>query len=878
MGHSPSAEVRFSPRPFAVRTAGLEISRLKEMRLVQSRALTLRLLEVRRSAAARRLAIADALYEAVGRCEPGPLKAALVALRRSVHNDRTLPESEWNESTRSAVGASLCDQIRALSALGADIQALETELEDSLKEETQLKRAAVRTITIDGGFRQGLLQASPILSAEADKWLDRPIDWASKQVVRRLATYIARAAAKVSPYSAFAGVGLGLWSSSHSERLAMLGSERAHVVVELNEALLDAIRAACQKEKGGSAGGAVRLNSTASLSQRQILFLRWVNGETITALAASPLVMYCMEHLLTSPSPTLVGLADGLAENVGRVQSGGVRAACEAAVERLAEIGLIEAVYPPALSIDELIQRVEARTETDPLLGPMRRLQAGLNDYAASVSHEERQASRRVAYTALTELSRHASIELGTAVRTGQDAYYDNVVSVDPLATANPNQWGDELAALDTVRKLLGLFDRNAPLRMRLAAFHRDVLGGRTVSFLEFFNSVHQILANGGDADWKQELEGVTNPMSPNERSSVDAVSRLYHLRHRARSWVRESPVDEHGAVSLQPTALKEWLAHRVGEHEIPASVAFHVQPVTGCRSVRLVLNAATCGYGRGISRVMYLIHQVDSPTLPNLRVPERGDGAIVAEIRGGLGSTLNLREAVLDDEICYPYLGRTLGANSGIRLSELRVVAEGVNGASVLRRGDGGQQVLPVHLGLMGEYFLPPAAQLLVRGFGATPTLYHPSRPFLHEDAWSVQPRGVKEFPRVNLGRLTLSRRTWILKSAEVPRQLKHETNSAFFARFHSWREQFGVPEVFYARSIPGAAFRRGQALLSKTWKPVYVDSFNWFLLEAFTRGLDAVGDLAVLQEALPHPDQPRIHGQQSDRMVELIVEVSGG
>lgn len=106
-------------------------------------------------------------------------------------------------------------------------------------------------------------------------------------------------------------------------------------------------------------------------------------------------------------------------------------------------------------------------------------------------------------------------------------------------------------------------------------------------------------------------------------------------------------------------------------------------------------------------------------------REPVAGDPAF-AEFCVSGGSNLDMRPRV-SRVIDYPFTGGD-GAEPGIPPTDLLVEYDGDRELLVLR-GPDGSTIRPLHLGLTSEVFLPPAQSLLVRGFGANPTVMMPDR-----------------------------------------------------------------------------------------------------------------------------------------------------
>jgi hypothetical protein len=173
---------------------------------------------------------------------------------------------------------------------------------------------------------------------------------------------------------------------------------------------------------------------------------------------------------------------------------------------------------------------------------------------------------------------------------------------------------------------------------------------------------------------------------------------------------------------------------------------------------------------------------------------------------------------------------------------------------------------VIPVYLGYLVPQVLPAIPRTLIL---LSPT----SMPSIN--VWGGVPDGpavggVSTRPRVRLGDLVLSRRSWTVGAADLPARGVQTSPSAWFLHWQRWRHQHGLPaRVFAARVGTGP-----RSAVNGRAKPQFVDFDSYLSLTA----LDALmtePDLQLrFQEMLPGTDELHVHSERGAHVAELVVE----
>jgi hypothetical protein len=172
---------------------------------------------------------------------------------------------------------------------------------------------------------------------------------------------------------------------------------------------------------------------------------------------------------------------------------------------------------------------------------------------------------------------------------------------------------------------------------------------------------------------------------------------------------------------------------------------------------------------------------------------------------------------------------------------------------------------VIPVYLGYLVPQVLPAIPRTLIL---LSPT----SMPSIN--VWGGVPEGpatagVTSRPRVRLGDLVLSRRSWTARAADLPARGVQTSSSAWFLDWHRWRLEHGLPaRVFAARVGTGPRPAGGRS------KPQFVDFDSYLSLTALDALLTEPDVRLRFQEMLPGAEELHVHSERGAHVAELVVE----
>jgi hypothetical protein len=867
------------------RVTGLPVTTLARLRCDDTFAHVIEIIGLRDRLAADGEKLSEELYAVIGALRDSSEKPALVGLRRAVFRIRTPTEREWNDRVAAALPDGLAGRLRMwISALG-EHERLSARVPAILDVEARSAQGALRDIVSQPGFRRALWHASPTLFEEAAKWLADETRRPQRQSLVRLAKYVARAAAKTSPFSMFTIIGTAGWSETETS-VRFAGPARVEGVLELNSELTRRLIGALCEERRLSAGLGLRANPSATVHEGIVTFLGAPPGESILRVPATPAVLECLRILESGACRTLTELRDLLREDDSD------DASIDSFLTSLLEMGLLERRLPVAdLATDPLGElgswlASSGGKDFAGIVAMMNQVRSELRSPAPLDDPEEHGVRQRELGARITELSEQAGVPSG--IPTGhKDLVYENAVFVGPVAELSMPRWRPALEDMDVLRHAIAVADPALPLRVALGAYCAERFGpGSRVPLLALHQAIAADLSRAErDQDMVvREVSGFLRLTSV-VASPILADSRLPRLRElgRIQREVRRlmrSPAAADGVVHIEPDVLARMSATWPGWITVPESMTCYVQVVEGADAPRLVVNTLHGGYGRGRSRALHLIHQVDGAA-PRDRTWEAADGEpTLAEFSGLFGFSPNMRLPSVPFEIDYPFTVSDRSLDRRIPLNDLEVVHDPATDLVSLVARSLKSAVKTLHLGMMADLLLPPAARLMSGAFGRG---YLGLQAFTAVEPALPDPESVLAVARVEVGRVIVRRARWVVMAELVPTRHKGESDGAYLLRIVAWLRGHGIPTRCFVRVLAADTLAPGErkrtpeeVLFDKSNKPVFVDFASWYLVMVFERMPAGPGSVVVFEEALPAPEDALGTDPAGPRAMEFIVEIS--
>lgn len=852
------------PSSPVVRVAGMPVAMLAGLRCPHTAGRIDAILAADGWLAAEAEALSVVLHDLIGQHPDPPLRPRLVGLRRAVHAGRPPRPREWDDVVAAALPPTVVERVDQWAAQVRKRGELIDGLPDLLAAEQVGTVDAVRAAAADPLFRRTLARSSPTLDSELERWLAGHGEPRTRVVVR-LARYLARAVTKTSPYGTFTVSGTARWAAN-GPALGPLPHADLVTVLELDMLLLTAVqRAVTDRLEHDN----LALRVTPGLVNQ---------GDRVTALGASPHEPVVTVGL-TEAVRTCLRTADGPHGRprgtvvAALVQAGGRPDAAGAFVDRLVALGVLELcpTVSGAAPLTDLARTVSAAGgDLARLAEPLRRLHDELHRTIPNTdlaTHRARQHA--VAEEAATVAELAGLPAAARTARTHRGAVaHEHVLAAESLMTCGLTAWQQALADLGVLRRWLAVHDPTLPLRLVLGSWMAARFGaGARMPFVLLHRAIREEIDKGVRDDLGGELQrwlevAGSAPASQLTDSPVDRLRTLSELRQAAAAALDAGP-DADGVVRVTPTTLTAsqlgWPSWVTG----PGRIACYVQPVGTDDPLRVVVNGVSTGYRRGLTRHWRLRgHQADGPdsTSRHRCRPEP------VELSGVFGTALNVRMPSTRLEVEYPGTVSGRPARDRIPLGRLLAAHDPTTGLVGLT-APGHGPVRIVHLGLMVDQLLPPAARLAVRMSGFTvlaPGWSDPSPP-------TTAPGEVTATPRVEMGSVTVRRARWRVGVTGMPSRTPGEQDAAYLLRLARWRRRHGIPSrAFLHAGGPGSATG---AAFDKSRKPLYVDWESWPLAATAERLLRAAPGPVVIEEAHPDPGAaPAGH-----RVIEMLVEVPG-
>lgn len=807
--------------------------------------------------------LSDALYQPIGTAS-GPVKPALVGLRRALHQGRAPRAREWSATVRAALPADLADRIATWVRRRTAWDRQLPELGEIIAAEHADRLTALRQGASEPLFRRGLWHASPDLSDELDRWLDAPHRCPRRSVQFRLAKYLSRASAKASVYSSFAVTGFGQWvprlsaPDPHGTALRLDPAPDLRAVTTCDDDLRERLLFALVRQPGLRDALAVRVNPSHIVGPdgTDHWFLGPRPEEPVRVLKPHPALGQCLAVLAEAPVDG-IGM-DSLTEVLSRVV-GVDPAALRELLQRLVDAGLLEVGPRPLTRPPGSLAGLAdwAAAGDDPELPPLlRRLEQALRraeqaaDLGGGLGGDR--GAHRAAHRAVVAAAEGVADGLGVHVHEPRAAR-DEVVSAGPLAEiVADHDWRAAFADLSAIRGWLGLFDNTLPYRAALRAFWDDHLAGRQeVPLLELYQRFRPVAARVDTV--------LTRPMFPEDllASPVPGLAEVGKLRSAAMAELPVTPGQEqvHVATNDLVAVARAWPAWVRPVDEMTCYLQREGRQV--------VLNRLDPGYGKVTHRTGLVLRRAGGePALPRR---ERG-AMVLAELGGLHGTALNAREPCLPYEIDYPSGGSDRPADERISLADLRVSA-GPDGQPRLHSARRQCEVHTVYTGALMLAQLPPVAKLLAAGFAL------PAPPYAVPMPYAGLPTTLRRSPRVSFGTVVVRRARWTFPPAQVPTRQAGEKDADYLLRLTRWRRRHGLPQRCFVRALPSGdqtlpADDRQRRSYGNQRKPFYFDFTSWLLVLAFENLLRTPRQLVVFEEALPDP-------AVTSRVWEMLVEV---
>jgi hypothetical protein len=470
--------------------------------------------------------------------------------------------------------------------------------------------------------------------------------------------------------------------------------------------------------------------------------------------------------------------------------------------------------------------------------------------------------------SALTRRATELTARLSGALRipAGPPVVVESLEGVRGPSGHGPAVDAETMRDLAVLQGLLPLLGGEVPIQLADAACFRQRFGSGPVPLFD----AYEWNVRSGRAAATALLRRCDEPLLARvlalRTRMIDELRRMAatHTGRHEASWDREAVAR---LVDALPHAVPRW-----------ACVSWILQSVGS----RHVVNGVSSGYGRLAARMGSV---AGGHELSNLRRWIAGadtdpENALVVDIAAGLGASVNERPRLLTAALSYP--DSALECDPQARIDPGSCVVRATPQGRLMLESDRwpGRPLLPVpHNGTMPQLG-PPFYRWLARfgpPLGATCHFWN----LVDGPTTGGGRPAVRPYPRLLLGSLVLSRRTWKVDTARLPTLPRSGTGSVEdLVAWRRWCDETGVPRrsFVHPRTVPDtwdvvrglapfeeiaqARSRAGDAAR----KPMYVDlsqPLSWPLV-------NRQGDTVTFTEPLPDPDALPADAHVAEYIVE--------
>lgn len=821
---------------YVLRVAGEPASRLRETWTGESDEAWTRIDSMRERSAAESEELSDLLAQVVPAITDVADRRLVLGLRRALHNGRPAKAAQLEAARRHADGT-LYGRIAGLDRVHVDLAAALAAFESVHQREIACGAESLRSLMDAHNLQLALSYNNPQLLRRLRKHYIGDAPLTDNKAVRNhedsLLQYYARASTKTSPLSSFTMMHVGSWRDQAEGAQASRLSNRVVRKVEGKAALLRHILDSWLKDyELVRRAFPLALNPTIRESDgklelqvvtagRDFIGRTWGTGIDAARIDAGPMLA-CVASALDDRDVALP--AEVLVERICALAPKLPRDAVDGYVKKLFELGYLVAKTDFVEQTDALewmagvvesagdaasadVRSAVARLRTD--LEVMRgedveqRICASLDVDAAFADLAEATGARRGGYLFRTPFYENCYFSEGGA----------------DLSVASIEAYRGEFDLLQQLNRIL---DSNQQVQANMcdyfvSRFGEDGTCNDVGGFIKDFDATYAPLVSEGKAD----AEGIAE-RSPRTLALVRAEQAfedyLKPLLQQGRD-VQFDPEALRGIIALLPQQMRTK----------STSYSYLVQPARSGEFDGLVLNQVFGGRSGIISRFCEILDGEGEERLRTY-LREGAEGSRNVELGGVFGFNANRHPAMSDTELVVPPFGHSFAGTRKILLSELKLRYDPrQHRLRFLDHDD-----LPVDVwyhGLLSPVLLPAVHRAIALGFTEGPSFMFTN---VLLSLMETSDSEVIHSPRVSLGRVVVSRRSWLVASSAYPDASVSAAD--FYLAVREWQRRHGLPDRVFVRAVLDAGadksrIKRYEAMKDinfKDLKPFFVDMRN--------------------------------------------------
>ncbi len=859
--------------PVIARIAGLPASTMEPFASRACREAVEEIFRLDRDLLLLRAALVDRLHAAIPNAPPAA-RRFLLDVKRDCFNGRDIrgrrTSADWRLVAEAAgpLAGRLVDVEEQAAGWEEDFESL-------YRRERDRQSRALCELVEEHAFRRALALTSPQLTRSRRRLVEMPpgaYGRKERKLEESLLRYASRAALKLSPFSTFTRLALGMVAPATDGPLRLGGlpwAERS--ILRLKRYLLDQYCQALLRYPPFRDELPVVLNDTAEEAEPgQVRFLRaafrGIDEErkgmrlfppTMVRLRLSESWMERIRAALAGPPASLRTLVARLEESAPEATA---RAEAEPQVSELLEIGFLRSLLPWPSNEVHLERVMLAHLQTlprDPLLDRM------IDGLERIVTLEEAYPEAAVPEQSVEEISHlldevwRTVAELGSLDEAAQYVRSDRVDVFEdvflepcregarprPVVQLSAKTAQQVLASVEPAARLSALHQNRYEFLASLGHFAAHTWPGRReVGILELLGAVQPLWRDYLQlkrAAWRERaIRQSFNPFG------LPHLARFAELRERIWREAAGCLSSRDGETVISRSALAELLAEVPEECAPAVGTCLFLQPADPEGRLWIVngLFEGTGRYGSRFTSVMpddvrdfYTAHLTACSRLE--------DGVELLDLMCTQGDTLNLHFPQTPRVLEIPGEAVRISEVRKLRLRDLRVRFSPDPRALPSLVDTGGRRYLPVHLGGTNLRYMPVVLKFLA---ALGPGDLHPVVP-----APRARMAGdVQVVERLRIGRAVLRRRRWVFPARHLLVRLDQRSEAKAFAALNRWRLAQGIPDrVFMIEKVP-------HEYIAEFYKPQFVDFTSPLFLSVVRSVLGASTGTVSIDEMLPTPE----------------------
>ncbi|GGT97867.1 lantibiotic dehydratase [Streptomyces coeruleorubidus] len=862
----PPAESTARVSPYVLfRRSRLPLTELADLRFDETWARIEESRRLRAECARRAEEVSDSLAGFVPHVDES-VRADLVRLRRDVYNQRAEPAARRIDVVEPHLEKDTVAGLREWFDLVQRMRRCEDEAQSLFDARMQSARAGFARLFEHDSMARSIQLSGDQLYESLRRYTSGEMGSVKPSRLRvlesTLVNFAYRAALKPSPFGRFTEV--GAFPTDLPEAGHAVSEPRTYSTSTLNRVLVNWLVAGLRRVDGGIDLCQVLLNSSLRADDKTIEFIGLVPdaggeglSETVVRLKRDK-VVNCILTVLASGTASVPEVLRALTELTGKEE---VSRKALRAMLRLELLYVSPGFDEQDPGYSQKLAGILSAGTTPPVAAMSRHLDTlvELETALSDAPTEKRRPLLSAADKALTGIAEVCGLEAPPA-EISRAPVYEDLWTPDRPATWNRESVAKSVPALESLWRLSSMLDYGHTKRLGVYAFAADTFGDReTVPFLTFFEKLVQL----SEAEQDAVFWGRYSP----------AAETFIAQRDQALRDIGGQLVPEDGVVRMSPEALKDACAG-VEDCVDPDSITFRVQLAGGAPSPDVVVNGVLTGYGVYFSRFSSFIEgsaaegwTLRSAVREHLRkaFPGQVDLNMVA------GLNFNLHPPLTDRVLNYPGTWPTSPEMKAYSLDKLMIRIDHAHRGLLLWDPELDERV---HLTPM-NFLLPIVVPVLYNLIEVlSPTIRYNYAP-MDDIGRAMGHRGYPgSSPRLMVGDVVASRRTWTVPAREIPElsELSKDSYPALL-RFDQWRIEQGLPQHAFVLTQRLDEYNLLSGLVEeipRDWtdfnhlhrasvhKPMYVDFRNPYLVRSFAKTALTRDDVYVsIRECMPATEE---------------------